>query len=297
MSNQVYVNDTVRISVTFTDLNNEGIVVPIEPVEVYILIKDSSSTIIVDDEANSISASKFYYDFTPSKEDTYSVKFTGLLDTGNNVIVQQTLYVSSSDVEYKSSSILGTDEIITFCGEIDPLYLDPDVLIPFFPDVSRMEIGEIIHNYSLEVKKMLSLRDDEDGTNIPFIATEYIQAATACELTRTYELGGDDEYSVRLGDLSITNRSVPRSNLSRDNATTWCQIATVLRKEMLSGKVSARSFLPKGLPSKGASTDGKVVHPDTKKLIYLSDRDLYGPGRKKIHKDDPMPDRDIRSYD
>lgn len=297
MSNQVYVNDTVRISVLFTDTNSEGLIIDIEPVEVYVLIKNSSDEEVFNGEAVGLTSSKFYYDFTPTYEDTYSIKFTGLLDDGTNIIVQQTLYVSSSSIEYKSSIILGSDEIITFCGEIDPLYLDPDVLIPFFPDVSRMEIGEIIHNYSLEVKKMLSLRDDEDGTNIPFIATEYIQAATACELTRTYELGGDDEYSVRLGDLSITNRSVPRSNLSRDNATTWCQIATVLRKEMLSGKVSARSFLPKGLPSKGASTDGKVVHPDTKKLIYLSDRDLYGPGRKKIHKDDPMPDRDIRSYD
>jgi hypothetical protein len=297
MSNQVYVNDTVRITVTFTDTNSSGDTILIEPIEVYVLIKDSSNLVIFDGEGTQLTASKYYYDFTPTKEDTYSVRFTGLLSSGNNVVVQQTLYVSSSSVEYKSSNILGKDEIITFCGEVSPLYLDPEALVPFFPDVSIIEIGEIAHNYSKEVKKILSLQDTEDGTSVPFIAIEYVQAATACELTRTYELGGDDEYSIRLGDLSVTNRSVPRSNLSRDNATTWCQIATVLRKEMISGKVGPTSFVPKGLPSKHPTTDGKVVHPDTKKLIYLSDRDLYGPGRKKTAKDDPMPDRDIRSYD
>jgi len=297
MSNQVYVNDTVRISVSFTDADSSGAIVEVEPVEVYVLIKDSSGDEIFDGEATSLTASKFYYDFTPTEEDTYSVKFTGLLDNGNNIVVQQSLHVSSSTVEYKSSIILGKDEIVVFCGELSPLYLDPDVLIPFFPDASRIEIGEIINNYSIEVKKLLKLSDDEDGTNIPFIATEYIQAATACELSRTYEFGGDDEYSIRLGDLSVTNRSVPRSNLSRDNATTWCQIATVMRKEMISGKVGSRAIQPKGLPSDRVSTDGKVVHPDTKKLVYLSDRDLLGPGRKTLSKDDPMPNRDIRSYD
>ena len=297
MSNQVYVNDTVRITVTFTDLNSEGATVPVEPVSVSIQIQDSSDNIIFEGLPTAVSASQYYYDFTATKEDTYSIKFTGLLENDNNIIVEQTLYVSSTSVEYKSSSILGKDEIIIFCGEISPLYLDPEALLPFFPDISIMEIGEIVHKYSNEVKKILSLQDTEDGTNVPFTAIEYIQAATACELTRTYELGGDDEYSVRLGDLSVTNRSVPRSNLSRDNATTWCQIATVLRKEMISGKVGPTSFVPKGLPSKRVSTDGKVVHPDTKKLIYLSDRDLYGPGRKNLAKDDPMPDRDIRSYD
>ena len=297
MSNQVYINDTVRITVTFTDLNSEGIVVPVEPVSVSIQIRDGSSNITFEGLPTALSGSQYYYDFTPIKEDTYSIKFTGILDNRNNITVQQTLYVSSTSLEYKSVNTLGKDEIIIFCGEISPLYLDPEVLIPFFPDASVMEIGEIVHNYSNEVKKILSLQDSENGTNVPFNAIEYIQAATACELSRTYELGGDDEYSVRLGDLSVTNRSVPRSNLSRDNATTWCQIATVLRKEMISGKVGPTAFVPKGLPTKGSSSDGKVVHPDTKKLIYLSDRDLYGPGRKKVAKDDPMPDRDIRSYD
>ena len=297
MSNQIYVNDTVRITVTFTDLDSEGFIIPVEPVSVLVKIDDSLDNIILESLAPSISGSQYYYDFTPTKEDTYSITFTGILSNDNNIIVRQILYVSSSSIEYKSSNILSKDEVIIFCGEISPLYLDPEVLIPFFPDASIMEIGEIIYNYSNEVKKILSLQDSEDGTNVPFNAIEYIQAATACELSRTYELGGDDEYSVKLGDLSIVNKSIPRSRLSRDNATTWCQIATVLRKEMISGKVGPMSFVPKGLPSSRPSSDGKVVHPETKKLIYLSDRDLYGPGRKTVAKDDPMPDRNIRSYD
>ena len=89
----------------------------------------------------------------------------------------------------------------------------------------------------VEIKNIFKLLETEDGTNIPFTAFEYVRAATCCELTRVYGNGGDDELSVRLGDLSITNKNLPRNTLSRANATTWCQIAAMLRKEMLTSKV------------------------------------------------------------
>lgn len=297
MSNEVYVNDTVRIRVSFSDIDSNGVSVPVEPAEVNVLITASDNSTVVEAEATSLTTSIFYYDFTPTQADTYSVKFTGILTDGNSVIVQQVLYVSSSSAEYQSTVILGKDQIILFGATVSPLYIDPEDVLPIFPDATKVEVGEIVHKYSVEVKKLLSLSDEEDGTNIPFIASEYIRAATACDLSRTYEFGGDDETSVTIGDLSIVNRSAPRNIVNRDNATTWCQIATAYRKEMLANKVGPTSMQPKGLPGKTLVTGGKVPEYDTGKIVYLSDRELYGPGRKHVAKDDPMPDRDLRSYD
>ena len=297
MSHEVYVNDTVRIRVSFSDTDANGITTPVEPAEVNILITDSDSDVIVTGEATSLSSSIFYYDFTPTEADTYSVKFTGILTDGNSVIVQQTLYVSSSSLEYQSTVVLGKDQIIMFGSYVDPLYIDPEEVLPIFPDATKVEIGEIIHKFSLEVKNLLSLNDDEDGSTLPFIASEYIRAATACELSRTYEFGGDDENSVTIGDLTIVNRSAPRNLVNRDNATTWCQIATAYRKEMLANKIGPTAMQPRGLPGRKTGTSGKVPEYDTGKIVYLSDRELYGPGRKQSTNDDPMPDRDLRSYD
>jgi len=297
MPEAIYVNDTVRIKVKFSDFDSNGNSVDLEPVSVTVDIFKSDETQVVDSVASSLSSSLFYYDFTPTSADTYSIKFSGLLDNGSTVIVQQTLYVSSSTVEYKPTQTLGTDETIVFAPDVEPLYIDPDEILPYFPDATLLEIGEMVHIYSQEVKKLYKLRDDQDVSELPIIVYDYIKAAVACDLTRTYGFGGDDEVSISLGDLSINNRNVPRNTVTRDNASTWCQIATALRKELISAKVGPRAMSPKGDLGGSIPTSGGVRHPDTGKIVYLSDRELYGPGRKPPKDNDPMPQRDLRSYD
>lgn len=297
MPEAIYVNDTVRIKVKFSDFDSNGNSVDLEPVSVAVDIFKSDETQVVDSVASSLSSSLFYYDFTPTSADTYSIKFSGLLDNGSTVIVQQTLYVSSSAVEYKPTQTLGTDETIVFAPDVEPLYIDPDEILPYFPDATLLEIGEMVHIYSQEVKKLYKLRDDQDVSELPIIVYDYIKAAVACDLTRTYGFGGDDEVSISLGDLSINNRNVPRNTVTRDNASTWCQIATALRKELISAKVGPRAMSPKGDLGGSIPTSGGVRHPDTGKIVYLSDRELYGPGRKPPKDNDPMPQRDLRSYD
>lgn len=293
--NNVQVNDTVRIKVKFVDIDNTtGQQVEVNPLTVSVIITDSNSTVIINSAAISLTPSTWYYDFTATSADTYNIKFTGTLANSNTIIVQQKLYVSSLQEEYKPTITLKSDEVITFAPDVRPLYLDPETLLPYFPDATLLEIGEIVHSYSLEVKALYKLLDEEDGSNLSFIALEYIKAATACDLSRTYGFGGDDEVSLRLGDFNISNKSVPRNVVTRDNATTWCQIATALRKELLAGKVGPKGFVPKGLPTLSTGTN---VDPLTGKTIYLSDRELYGPGTTIISSDDPMPKRGLKSYD
>lgn len=292
-TDRVVVSDTVRITVKFKDIDADGTEIALALASnPQVIIKNSSNTTVNSGTSSQISSSVFYYDYTPTIAGAYTVKFTGLLANSNSVVVEQKLYVSSTVEEYQPTIILKSDESITFAPDVTPLYLDPESLLAYFPDASLLEIGEIIYNYSTEVKAIYNLLDAEDGSNLSFTVLEYIKAATACELSRTYGLGGDDEMSLTLGDLSITNKSIPRNRVTRDNATTWCQIAAALRKEMLAAKVGPRGFQPKNLP--GLSMyDSKL----TDKIVYPSGRELYDPNGTTNINDDPMPKRGFRSYD
>lgn len=302
MSDSIVVDDSVKMTVRFKDTDLSGNEIDVIVDFVSTEIKKSDGTLVINIIDEPLAAAVYEYTFTPTEADTYSVKFIGKyyvdISTTKEIVVEQKLYVSSTTQDFFPTVVLGSQETITFASEITPLYLDPESLKAYFPDASLLEIAEIINNFSLEVKGIYNLTDSEDGTNLNFNILEYIKAATACELTRTYGYGGDDEVSLHLGDLTITNSSVPRKSVTRDNATTWCQIATALRKEMLATKVGPRAMQPKSLPGNGRSTtSGKIPDSQSNKVFYLSDMELYGPGKTSPAQDDPMPKRGLRSYD
>lgn len=293
----ILVNDTVRLKVKFIDTDINGNQIEVSPVTVLMTIKNSNNETIVSIVPTAITTSQFYYDYTPSLPGNYKVSFSGILQNNSTISVNQQIYVSTPTEDYRPTVFLRQDEVISFAADIEPLYLDPEQLLPFFPEASLLEVGEFIHNYSSEIKHIFKLLDTEDGSNVPFVAFEYIRAATCCELTRVYGNGGDDELSVSLGDLSITNRNLPRNTLSRANATTWCQIAAMLRKEMLTAKVGIRAVQPKGLPTLPTIGAGRNMDPYTGLSVYYTPRDLYGPNHMQSPNQNPIPERGIRKYD
>lgn len=293
----ILVNDTVRLKVKFIDVDTDGNQIEVAPASVLMSIKNSDDQIIISTNPTALNIYEYYYDYTPTTAGTYRVFFTGILENNTTINVNQQIYVSTPTEDYKPTVFLREDEIISFAADIEPLYLDPELLLPYFPDASLLEIGEFIHNYSIEIKNIFKLLATEDGTNIPFTAFEYIRAATCCELTRVYGNGGDDELSVRLGDLSITNKNLPRNTLSRANATTWCQIAAMLRKEMLTSKVGMKAVQPKGLPTLPTIGAGRNMDPYTGLSVYYTPRDLYGPTHIQTPDENPIPERGIRKYD
>lgn len=298
MSNSLLVNDTVRIKVKFVDINSStGEQVEVSPVAVSVSIEDAEDSVVSSGPATPITSSEYYYDFTPTEPGQYSIIFTGTMANSTQIVVKQNIYVSDVDVDYRPSATLKSDEVISFAPDIAPLYIDPEEVLIYFPDASLLEIGELIHNYSLEIKSIFNLQDIDDGSELNFTIQEYIKASACCELSRTYGFGGDDELSLKLADLSITNRSNPRQSVNRGNATTWCQIAAALRKEIMAKRVGMRAVVPKGLPAEKISNAGKNIDPETGAIIYLSDRELYGKGIRKTTKDDPMPSRGLRKYD
>jgi len=293
----ILVNDTVRLKVKFIDVDTEGNQIEVAPATVLMSIRNSDDQIIISTNPTALNVYEYYYDYTPTTAGTYRVFFTGILENNTTINVNQQIYVSTPTEDYKPTVFLREDEIISFAADIEPLYLDPEQLLPYFPDASLLEIGEFVHNYSIEIKNIFKLLSTEDGTNIPFTAFEYIRAATCCELTRVYGNGGDDELSVRLGDLSITNKNLPRNTLSRANATTWCQIAAMLRKEMLTSKVGMKAVQPKGLPTLPTIGAGRNMDPYTGLSVYYTPRDLYGPTHIQTPDENPIPERGIRKYD
>jgi hypothetical protein len=207
---------------------------------------------------------------------------------------------------------LSADEVIAFGADITPLYVDPETIQSIFPDATKLEIAELIHNFSHEIDSIIGVKSTtadpmaliESYGIAPYSVVEYIKAATCCDLTRVYGFGGDDELSIQLADLQITNRNTPRNNVTRSNATTWCQIASALRKELLSKRVGIRGVQPKGIPQRKVTPSGASLDPQTGALIYINDTNVYGPRdmfRPGVSTQadiaDPMPDRGIKRYD
>jgi hypothetical protein len=298
LNNTVLVNDKVRIKVKFVDVNNvSGAQILVSPTSVLVTIYKSDNTQLISTTATALTSSEYYYDFTPTVADTYKIVFVGNITGGASITVNQQLYVSTSTDTYKPVITLKADEIINFAADVDPIYLNPEEMQAYFPEASLLEIGEIIHYHSMEVRDIYGFNDSNPASGINYTSLEYIKAATACDLSRTYSYGGDDDVSVQLGDLTVTARNLPRTNISRGNAVTWCQIAAALRKEMLAGITGARAFQPKGLPTMPVVNAGNYIDPDTGRNTYLTDRDLYGTSRSRELSYEPIPKRGLHNYD
>lgn len=282
--NNVLVNDTVRIKVKFLDQDYSGNQVDATMASVKVTIVDINETLIVNDaNATSTSASEWYYPFVPTVAGAYSVTFIGTTSGSppKTITSQTNIYANDNVTDYKPTITLRADEIILFAPDVFPLYLDPEELLPIFPEASLIEIGEMIYHHSIEIKEMYKLKNDIDPLTLPFVVLEYIKAAAACDLSRTYGFGGDDELSLKLGDLEVVNRSAPRQIATRSNATTWCQIAASLRREVIAKNVSMKGVLPKGIPDK---------------KISLTARESYFTSSQTTQ-DDTLVNRRLRQYD
>ena len=296
--NTVLVNDRVRIKVKFVDVDNAtGLQIAVAPIGVSVSVLKSDNTQVISTSATMLTASEYYYDFTPTVPDTYKIVFIGNISGGTSITVNQQLYVSTSTDEYKPVITLKSDQIVTFAADVDPLFLNPEELKAYYPEASLLEIGELVHYHSSEVKSVYGFNESNPSSGINFISLEYIKAACACDLSKTYSYGGDDDMSVQLGDLTVTARNFPRASINRGNAVTWCQLAAAYRKEMLAAKTGPKGIQPKGLPNLPIVNSRNYIDPDTGRTTYLTERDIYGSSRKAALTNDPMPKRDLHNYD
>lgn len=178
----------------------------------------------------------YSYNWTPTTVGTFLARFTGtFVDDSIDIIDQDFIVTESSTIIAPPGDTLISNTEINLSSGLTPLYLAPEELSPMFPEATLLEIAEQIYIYSVEVKELLGLSDTEMPN---MLGLDYIKAAAACALTRVYEITGGDELSVKLGDFSISNRSFPKGNTTRGNASGWCELAAALRNELLNSTTS-----------------------------------------------------------
>lgn len=233
----VELNDTKRIRGTFYTWTDEEDGNQIEdPVTVVYAVKRNGTQIetgtpVKEDDGI------YYYDWTPTQTGTYIITLTGTFDDDSTDVITGTFYVEVSPTAGESLLI---DEVITFGGEIDPLCLDPDELKGSFPDATDLEIAEALWIASVDVNNMLKITD---GCSTNPLALEYIKVSAACALSKTYGDSDGNEQGITLGDFSVQYRSYPKAHVNRGNATTWCELAAAIRKELQFTTVGARTFV------------------------------------------------------
>lgn len=212
---------------------------------------------ILDPEANSVSGfpvtypgdierimtGNYTYTWIPpndAMEGVYTAVWSGIID-GEEELGYESFRVQTTS---PTASNLGSQFILNFVTDLDPLYIDPEDLLWYFPEVPLSEIAVEVHLASVSAGPWLL-----DGEPTPLVL-EYVEATAACALSRNYDTSGNygmggTEESVTLGDLSVKNGSGSSSRggaaITRGNATTWCELAMVLRKELMRTKTSMRA--------------------------------------------------------
>jgi hypothetical protein len=124
---------------------------------------------------------------------------------------------------------LGADVIISFSSGFSPLLVDPESIAVYVDDVSNLEIAQLVHRFSLEVVRLFG------NGPYPEAVYDYIIAATLCALSRKYEgFGASSSAGFSLGDLQIRDQESGSKN--RGDATSWCEMAELLRQELRTAK-------------------------------------------------------------
>ena len=137
---------------------------------------------------------------------------------------------------------LEKDEYIGFLINPTPFLVDPEVIQPYFSEASLYEISLLVYDSSQEI---VDFFDDGQYTQhitptIQSTLEDFVIANVCCNLMRIYDFGnGANQLSVELGDLKISQNNPIKSQVNRSNATTWCELAGVIRNEIYS--LSSRS--------------------------------------------------------
>jgi hypothetical protein len=186
----------------------------------------------------------YYYNWTPPQNGLFRLLFVGTLPgaTPSQVENQRDFFIGTS----VPSITLGSTATYYFLGELDPLYLDPERILAFYPDANLVEVTEIIYRLSSELITWF-------GPNLIFtpLMEEWMIASVLCELTKIYFLDGGMSglalvNDFTLGDLQVSSGSGTTYNNKsgdRGNVSTWCELAALLRGELLFSRTGMKAIV------------------------------------------------------
>lgn len=256
---------TIRLTVQFYEYYNGPPYDPSQPITLDIKLDGVS---VLDDvitydpgEIERESLGFFSYDWAvPSDAELgeYTAFWTGKIHDNviNGTEVFEVVAPGSADTDNDTDtdSNLGVTTFVTFGAVFDPMYVDPEDITLFFPEATYLDAAKFIYTFSNEVKQILKI-SSADEENLSWIVYEYVKAATLCALSRLYpnaRSGSDNGFGgevnrMQLGDFQVEyNKSGGLSSMqgtSRGNASSWCEYAEILRKEMIYTRVGIKAIV------------------------------------------------------
>ncbi len=182
----------------------------------------------------------YSYTWTVPSSGKFKFTFTGLTaDATPSTVTQERVFF----VESTPESTLISDIEYSFLPELTPLYMDPEQLAVYYPDVDLVEAAQIIYSVSLELEELLG-----SSPEITTLVKEYLKAASLCELSKIHFMsGGMDGFestdSFTLGDLQVSRGAGPSGGGARYGAKSWCELADILKKELVAGKIGMKGVM------------------------------------------------------
>jgi hypothetical protein len=251
MSSNIKVGDTIRVTVSFLDFDpTQGEEVLVDPVavNVYVYLYDSVTSqfnLLVDERTvDKQSFGIYYYDWTTTEAGRFKVKFEGSLANDSVIENERVFYIGS----VQPSIVLGQINPINFLGELDPIYLDPEIILNYFPAGDLVEITELINWYSSEAYDLFY----PTAVHVSPLLQDYIFSSVMCDLSKIHIFEGglagfEGAQEFTLGDLHIRKshlQSVSTSDkINRGTATTWCELAAILREELTFRKTNIKTVV------------------------------------------------------
>lgn len=251
MSSNIRIGQTIRLTVRFADFDfSAGTDELLTPTSVVLALFKYNSTSLSYDLVGMLgpvlteSTGVYYYDWTTPEDGKFKLIFTGIVPdaTPSSVVDTRIFYVGTA-----TPTIILTGSLqYTFLGELDPLYLDPEAIKNFYPDVDFVEATEIIHRFSLELYDWFG-----PTFTMTSIMEDYILAATLCELTKVHTFDGGmngfkDVSDFVLGDLQVSSgkgSNFTQKTINRGNVTTWCELANLLRSELTFSRTNIKAIV------------------------------------------------------
>ncbi|HJS83596.1 MAG TPA: hypothetical protein VJ742_12255 [Nitrososphaera sp.] len=241
MAANLYVGSSVVLRCIFRGLAEDLEQGPLDdPDSVIVEVLDSNGVVVTTDTPVNESYAVYTYEWVPNAVGEFTVRFVGTYPTSTVTIPTEFNVIDSTYEEVPDSMTesLGQDVILVFVSTLDPVFIGYDEILIHFPDSDAAEIMELVYHYSLEAQEITG------ETEATPLMREYVLASVACALSKIYDFGGGgDEVSVRLGDLSITNRGASKTVLTRANASSWCELAYVLRRELQRGTSGIKAIV------------------------------------------------------
>lgn len=257
----MFLGDIARIRVDFYKENDDGDMVLTDPETIDLTIYTSDDTVVhedtLNDEDHRLDEGKYEYQWSADQLGDFRFEFIATFDDTTTQTVNYYITVILPSDEDTSGDVLGEDYELEFSTSVDNVFGDVEYISEFFPDAKHVHILDILYRLSKDVIS-LKIRNPEDD---PFVY-EYVKLAALCELSRIYDTTGEgDEMSLSLGDFSIrTGSSESSETISAANASTWCELAWLLRRELFGAE--SRQFVKGGkvdnpMPERGLQRASK----------------------------------------